>query len=168
MATLNRVQLIGNLGQDFELRHTLTAGVACGSVSIAMTEKYKGTDGELKEHTEWIRVTLFGRLAATIGKYLTKGRLILVEGSLRTRDYETAEGEQRRITEVRARNIQLLDRPPQREGDEPGADGAGDDAALADLTPPADVTEIPIEDVAAAPVDPEGVDEPEAAAVGGY
>lgn len=154
MATLNRVTLIGNLGQDFELRHTKTAGVACGSVSLAMTEKYKGSDGEPAEHTEWIRVTLFGRLAANVGRYLTKGRLIFVEGSLRTRDYETVDGEERRITEVRARNIQLLGRPPQRDGAAGDGDGTAEaDAAAEALTPPSDVTEVPIEDIPATPVD---------------
>ena len=155
MANLNRVELIGNLGQDFELRHTRN-GVACGSFSMAMTERYKNAAGELQEHTEWARVSIFGKLAVTIKDFLKKGRQVYVEGPMRTRDYETAEGEKRRITEVRARNVQLLGPAPQSTS---SVAGAGNPDAGKALTPPDDVRAVPVEEIATEAVDIDEADD---------
>lgn len=135
MANLNRIQLIGNLGHDFELKHT-QGGVACGTVSLAVTESYKGRDGEPAKRTEWFRLSLFGPLPGSIGKYLKKGRLIYADGRVQTREYETEDGEKRRISEVRVRNIQLLSPPPAA-----GAGGEADETP----TPPREITEVPPE-----------------------
>jgi single-strand DNA-binding protein len=108
MASLNKVQLIGNLGKDPEVRY-LSNGDAVANISIATTEKWKDkTTGEKKEHVEWHRVSFFGKLAEIIEKYTAKGSSIYVEGSLRTRKYTDKDGVEKYATEIRGEQIQLL------------------------------------------------------------
>lgn len=104
---LNRVQLLGNLGADPELRYT-QSGTAVLNMRLAATERYKNRDGEWQERTEWINVVLWGQRAEALGNMLTKGERIFVEGSLRTSSYEGRDGQKRYKTEVNARNIILL------------------------------------------------------------
>ena len=85
--SLNRVTIIGHLGQDPEIRH-LASGQAVGRFSVATDEPYTDKEGNRQEHTEWHQVVVFGRVAETYEKYLARGRQVYVEGRLRTREYE--------------------------------------------------------------------------------
>lgn len=118
MGSLNKVMLIGHLGRDIELRYT-QGGVAVGTLNIATTEGWVDKNQQKQERTEWHRVILWGRLAEALQEYLTKGKQIYVEGSLRTRTWEK-DGVKRYTTEIKAFRVQLLSGR---------ASGATDDAA---------------------------------------
>jgi single-strand DNA-binding protein len=105
---INRVQLIGNLGRDPEMRYT-GSGSAVSTFSVATSRGYL-EDGERKEETEWTRVVAFDRQGELAGKYLHKGRKVYVEGRLSTRSWEGPDGQRRYTTEVVAANILFLDR----------------------------------------------------------
>jgi single-strand DNA-binding protein len=110
--SLNRVTIIGHLGQDPELRH-LVNGQAAGRFSVATDEPYTDKDGQRQERTEWHQIVVFGKVAETCGKYLSKGRQIYVEGRLRTREYEAQNsGGKRQRTEIVASRVQFLGTPP--------------------------------------------------------
>lgn len=104
---INKVILIGNLGQDPELRHT-GSGTAVCNLSLATNESYKDRDGNRVDKTEWHRVVAWGRLAETCDQYLEKGRQVYVEGSLQTREWEDRDGNSRQTTEIKARTVQFL------------------------------------------------------------
>lgn len=104
---VNKVMLIGNLGRDPEIRYT-TNGQAVANFTLATTEKYTNKSGERQEDTEWHRIVAWGRLAEICGEYLTKGRMVYIEGSIRTRSWEDKEGNTRYTTEIVARNMQML------------------------------------------------------------
>jgi single-strand DNA-binding protein len=101
---MNKVVLFGRLGRDPEVRGTAENGKVC-NINLATTERFKDKAGEWQEATEWHRVVAFGRTAETCEQYLTKGREILVEGRLRTRDWEDQTGAKRYTTEVVAANV---------------------------------------------------------------
>ena len=107
MAGLNKVQLIGNLGRDPEIRYT-PSGVAVANFSVATSETWtdKNTQ-EKKTKTEWHRIVFWGRQAEVIGEYLSKGRQIFVEGKLQTREWEK-DGVKRYTTEVVGREFLML------------------------------------------------------------
>ncbi len=107
---LNRVTLLGNLGDDPEVR-TTAQGTSVATLRIATSESYKDRSGEWQEITDWHRVILWDRLAETAEKYLKKGSKVLIEGRLKTRSYEK-DGETRYITEVNARRMIMLDSRP--------------------------------------------------------
>jgi single-strand DNA-binding protein len=110
--SLNRVTIIGHLGQDPELQH-LVNGQAAGRFSVATDEPYTDKDGKRQERTEWHQIVVFGKVAETCGKYLRKGRQIYVEGRLRTREYEAQNsGGKRQRTEIVASRVQFLGTPP--------------------------------------------------------
>ena len=117
MTALNRVQLIGNLGKDPETRYTPKGSKVC-AFSVAVTRRYKTADGETKEATDWFNVETWGRLAEICQEYLSKGRLVFVEGRLQTDRYEH-EGETRFFTKVVARQVQMLDRAAEKVEIEP-------------------------------------------------
>jgi len=104
---LNKVMLIGNLGRDPEIRYT-TGGQAVANFTLATTEKYTNKAGDKKEDTEWHRIVAWGRLAEICGEYLTKGRMVYIEGSIKTRSWEDKEGNTKWTTEIVARNMQML------------------------------------------------------------
>jgi single-strand DNA-binding protein len=107
MSSLNKVMLIGRLGQDPEMRQT-QGGVSVANMSIATDESYRSKDGEKVEKTEWHRVVAFGRVAELCGEYLCKGRQVYVEGSIETREWEDKDGNRRWTTEVKAFKVQFL------------------------------------------------------------
>lgn len=113
MPTLNRVQLIGRLGKDPESKFTPT-GKKVAHFSVAISNRWKGKEGEAKEYTEWVNVEAWGRLGEVCQEYLKKGSLIFVEGRLKTDRYED-KGEQRFFTKVVALSMQMLDRKPSEE-----------------------------------------------------
>jgi single-strand DNA-binding protein len=117
---INKVILIGHLGQDPEVRYT-SSGAAVANISIATSERWKDKQsGEMKDMTEWHRVVLFTRLAEVAGEYLKRGSKVFVEGKLRTRKWQDAQGVERTTTEILADNLQMLDR---RGDDLGGFDG---------------------------------------------
>lgn len=99
--------LIGNLGRDPEIRYT-TGGQAVANFTLATTEKYTNKAGEKQEDTEWHRIVAWGRLAEICGEYLSKGRMVYIEGSIKTRSWEDKEGNTKYTTEIVARNMQML------------------------------------------------------------
>ena len=107
MGSLNKVQIIGNLGQDPETKF-LPSGDAVTNLSVATTDRWKDKEGAQQERTEWHRVAFFGRKAEVIAEYLNKGDPIYVEGSLQTRKWEDKEGNDRYTTEIKGRDFQFL------------------------------------------------------------
>ncbi|MEM8510379.1 MAG: single-stranded DNA-binding protein [Bacteroidota bacterium] len=103
----NRVQLVGHLGQDPEIK-TLENGSKVASFSIATNDSYTTTKGDKVENTEWHNVVVWGKLADVVENYASKGKEIAVVGKLTHRSYETKEGEKRYVTEVKASEIQLF------------------------------------------------------------
>ena len=108
MGNLNKVMLIGRLGADPEVRYTQN-NTAVATLSLATSERYKDSNGEWQENTEWHKVVAWARLAEICQQYTRKGSQIYVEGSLQTRGWEDKEGQKRYTTEIKAQTIQLLD-----------------------------------------------------------
>lgn len=104
---INKVILVGNLGNDPELRYTGTGTPVC-TLSLATNESYKDADGNLVEKTEWHRVVAWSRLAEICGEYLKKGSQVYFEGSLQTRQYEDKDGVTKYTTEIKAREMMIL------------------------------------------------------------
>jgi len=121
MASVNKVIIVGNLGADPETRY-LPSGEAVTNIRVATTDRWKDkASGEMKEATEWHRISFFGRLAEVAGEYLKKGSQVYVEGSLRTRKWQDKEsGQDRYSTEIRGDVMQMLGR--REGGGEPRAD----------------------------------------------
>lgn len=107
MASLNRVTILGNLGKDPELRKT-GGGASICNLSVATSDQWRDESGEKKEKTEWHRITVFGKSADNCAKYLAKGRSVLVEGKIETREWKDKEGQRRFTTEIMAQNVQFL------------------------------------------------------------
>ena len=106
---VNKVILVGNLGQDPDLRYGPTNGSAVCSVSLATNDTWKDrTTGEKLERTEWHRLVFFGRLAEISAEYLHKGSQIYVEGRLRSRKWKDNSGEERQQTEIVVSEMQML------------------------------------------------------------
>src|SRR3990170_4404867 len=105
---VNKVILIGNLGNDPDVRYT-ASGAAVANISLATAESWKDKEsGEQQERTEWHRIVFFGRLAEIVGEYLHKGSQIYVEGRLQTRKWQDKEGHDRYTTEIVAGEMQML------------------------------------------------------------
>ncbi len=108
MASVNKVIIVGNLGADPESRY-LPSGDAVCNIRVATTDKWKDkASGEMKEQTEWHRISFFGRLAEIAGEYLKKGSQVYVEGSLRTRKYQDKDGTEKYATDIRGDTMQML------------------------------------------------------------
>ena len=124
MKCLNKVMLIGRLGADPEVRYTPT-GISYARLSVATSEPYVDKDGNRQEMTEWHKVIAWRKLAEICGQYLTKGRLVYIEGRLRTRTWEQ-DGVKRSATEIEAQDMQILDaakaRPELEEDNAPPLD----------------------------------------------
>jgi single-strand DNA-binding protein len=121
MASVNKVSLIGNLGKDPETRY-LPSGDAVTNITVATTESWKDKkSGDKQEHTEWHRISFFGRQAEVAGEYLKKGSPVYIEGRIRTRKWQDKEGQDRYSTEIVADRMQLLG----SRGGGSGGDGGG-------------------------------------------
>ncbi len=120
---LNRVILLGNLGADPELRMT-NGGTAVLNIRLATSESYLDRNKQRQERTEWHRVVVWGRRAEALGKILTKGDRILIEGGLRTSSYDDKDGNKRYTTEIVATNVVLSG--SGRGGAGGGSGGGGD------------------------------------------
>ena len=135
---INKVILVGNLGQDPETRH-IQSGGAVTNISIATSEQWKDKKtGDQKERTEWHKVAFFGRLAEIAAEYLSKGSQVYVEGKLRTRKWQDREGNDRWTTEVIADELQMLGGPSQQG--EKRVKGS-------DMKPPRDVPDVYDDDI---------------------
>ncbi len=122
MASVNKVIIVGNLGKDPEMR-TFPNGDKVANVTIATTDKWKDKQsGEMREATEWHRVSFFAGLAGVVEQYLRKGSQVYVEGSLRTRKWTDQAGVEKYTTEIRADSMQMLG---SRQGMGGGQGGGG-------------------------------------------
>jgi len=130
---VNKVFLVGNLGANPELRYT-AGQQAVANLRIATTERWTDKSGQKQEATEWHRVVVWGKQAEIVGQYLTKGRQVFIEGSIRTRQWQDQQGQKRFTTEIVARNVQMLGSKGERTGEEMGA-----------TVPPSDESNIPEE-----------------------
>ena len=133
MASVNKVILVGNLGADPETRY-LPSGDAVSNIRLATTDRYKEKgSGEMKELTEWHRVSFFGRLAEIAGEYLKKGSSVYIEGRIRTRKWTDQAGVEKYSTEIVADQMQML-------GGRGGSmsSGGGDDGGFQQREPAAE------------------------------
>lgn len=113
---INKAILIGNLGADPEMKYTASGTPLC-TFRLATSETFNDRDGNQQERTEWHRVVAWGKLGEICGKYLSKGRQVYIEGSIRTRSWDDQDGNKRYMTEINARDVQFL-----------GVGGAGGDS----------------------------------------
>ena len=119
MSSLNKVMLIGRLGQDPEVRYT-QSNTAVATLNIATSERYKDGNGEFQEKTEWHRVVAWGRLAEICQQYLNKGSLVYIEGPLQTRQWEDNQGQKKYTTEIKALQMTMLDTKGSGNGNQGG------------------------------------------------
>lgn len=119
MSGVNKVIILGRLGQDPETKY-LPSGQAVTNISVATSEKWKDKQtGQQQEKTEWHKISFFGRLAEIAGEYLKKGSQVYVEGSLQTRKWQAQDGSDRYTTEIKAREMRLVDGAPQGQQQAP-------------------------------------------------
>ncbi len=138
MASLNKVQIIGNLGADPEMRFTAN-GTAVATFNVAINRRYTTKDGDKREETEWVRCVAWQKLAENVSQYLNKGSQVYVEGRMQTRKWEDREGVTKYTTEVVAQDVQFLDRAGGGGGGSTGDSSSGSDA------PPLDPDDLPFE-----------------------
>jgi len=123
---LNKVMLIGNVGNDPEIRYLDSnpqgpqGNAKVASFRLATTERYRDRNGETRENTEWHNIVAWRSNADVIEKFVHKGSQIYVEGKLRTRKWTDRDGKDRYTTEIQVDNLQLLGKRPDREGDGQG------------------------------------------------
>jgi single-strand DNA-binding protein len=136
MASVNKVILVGNLGNPPEVRYMPNGEAVC-NFSIATTDSWKDKAGAKQERTEWHHIVMYRKLAEIAGEYLKKGSPVYLEGRLQTRKWQTKEGQDRYSTEIIADQMQML-------GSKPGGGQESSQSAPANNAPPADFeTEIP-------------------------
>lgn len=126
MSNLNKAMLIGNLGQDPDVRYLPSGKVVC-EMRIATNESWKDSNGVKQERTEWHSIVVWGKRAEACGKYLSKGRQVYVEGTLRTRSWEDKDGNRRYKTEIVVGNggsVDFLSKGSGRRDDAPQASDA--------------------------------------------
>jgi len=122
MAGVNKVIIVGNLGNDPEVRYS-NNGAAIANISVATSDSWKDKNtGERQERTEWHRIVMFNRLGEIAGEYLKKGSKVYIEGKLQTRKWQDQQGQDRYSTEIVADQMQMLD---SRGGGMGGGQGGG-------------------------------------------
>jgi len=107
MSGVNKVIIIGRLGQDPELKSTPMGASVC-NFTMATSESWKDSDGNKKENTQWHRIVTWGKTAELANQYLSKGRMAYIEGRLQTRSWEDSDGVKRFTTEINAINVVFL------------------------------------------------------------
>ena len=122
---LNQVAVIGNLGQDPEVRYT-QSGLAVANLNLAVSEHYKDGSGEAQKRTHWFKATAFGRTAEIAGQYLNKGSRVGIAGQLVQRTWQDQAGNNRSTVEIRIAQLELLG-APANGGKQQGASGPGRD-----------------------------------------
>jgi len=111
---VNKAIILGNLGKYPETRH-FQDGTAVCNFSVATSETWKDQQGQQQEKTEWHNISAFGKLAEICGQYLRKGSKVYIEGKIQTRKWQDRDGNDRYSTEIRADQVQFLDRKPDGE-----------------------------------------------------
>lgn len=120
MSGVNKVIIVGRLGQDPEVRF-MPNGKAAANFTVATSDKWKDKQtGEQKEKTEWHKITMFERLAEIAGEYLTKGSNVYLEGKLQTRKWQNQQGADQYTTEILVNNMQMLDSKSQQQAPQQG------------------------------------------------
>lgn len=119
---VNKVILIGNVGQDPEIRYTgdVNNSAKVATLRLATTERFRGRDGNLQEHTEWHSVVVWRNTADVVEKYVKKGTQLYIEGRIRTRSWDDQTGAKRYTTEIVADTLQLLGRKPESQNGQQG------------------------------------------------
>lgn len=117
MASLNRVEIIGRLGRDPELKYSQNGAAIC-SINVATDESYTDREGNRIQKAEWHSVVVFQKAAEHCSQYLSKGSLVFVEGSLSTREWQDQQGQKRYSTEIKAQRVQFLDK---KDGGKPSS-----------------------------------------------
>jgi single-strand DNA-binding protein len=118
---INKVILVGRLGKDPEIRST-AGGTSVVKFTVATDEKFTDKSGEKQERTEWHNIVAWGKLGEICGQYLKKGKLVYIEGSIRTDSWDDKESGQKKYrTEIIANTMKMLD----RRGDEGSGSGGG-------------------------------------------
>ncbi len=105
--SVNKVIILGRLGQDPELKYT-PGGMAVCNFTVATSESWADKAGQKQERTEWHRIVVWGKLAELCNQYLTKGRQAFIEGSLQTRSWDDKSGQKRYTTEINAKTVQFI------------------------------------------------------------
>lgn len=131
MASLNSVLLIGNLTKDPELKFT-SGGTGVANLRMAINERYKDSNGEMKDIACFLTVVVWGKLAENCNQYLSKGSPLFVEGTLQSRSWETNDGQKRNVLEVRAKRVQFLGKAPSKNEDEQSQDDVPEEFGPAD------------------------------------
>lgn len=136
MASVNKVILIGNVGQDPRIAYTSkstdTSNNKVAELSLATSTRYKNRDGQMVENTEWHQVVAWSKLADVVENYIKKGTSVFVEGRLSSRTYTDQNGKQSKVTQIVAENIQIL--TPRQKEEAPISRGALDVAkAMSEL-----------------------------------
>ena len=125
MAGVNKVIIVGNLGNDPEVRYS-NNGAAIANISVATSDSWKDKNtGERQERTEWHRIVMFNRLGEIAGEYLKKGSKVYIEGKLQTRKWQDQQGQDRYSTEIVADQMQMLDSRGSGGGMGGGQGGGG-------------------------------------------
>jgi single-strand DNA-binding protein len=114
---INKAILIGRLGRDPEVRY-MPDGTMVTNFTMATDENYKDKNGEKVQKTEWHRIVAFRKLAEICGNYLTKGKMVYIEGKIQTRNWEDKEGVKRSTTEIIASDMKMLDSKGQGQAPE--------------------------------------------------
>lgn len=119
---VNKVILIGNVGQDPEVRYTgdVNNSAKVATIRLATTERFRGRDGNLQEHTEWHSVVVWRNTADVVEKYVRKGTQLYIEGRIRTRSWDDQTGNKRYTTEIVADTLQLLGKRPDGQSGQQG------------------------------------------------
>ncbi len=104
---VNRVILVGHLGQDPEMRYT-SSGTPVTNFSVATNERWNNQNGERQERTEWHKIVTWSKLAEISNQYLTKGQLVFIEGRIQTREWDDRDGNKRRTTEIVASDMRMM------------------------------------------------------------
>ena len=155
---VNKVILVGNLGQDPEVRY-MPNGNAVANMTVATSQNWKDQQGQVQERTEWHRIVLYRRLAEIAGEYLKKGAKVYIEGRLQTREWQDQQSVKHYTTEIIANEMQMLDSKPaggwgqpsgpvnnpSGENNNPPAQNSGYNYAVGKNGPPAGYTEPPMD-----------------------
>ena len=135
---VNKVLLIGRLGKDPEVRYT-PDGMMVTNFTMATDEQRKDKNGQKIQRTEWHRIVTFGKLAEICSSYLSKGKLIFIEGRIQTKSWEDKDGNKRYTTEIIANNMQMLDSKGQTRSQDADADDHAPTYSGLEQTPEEDV-----------------------------
>ena len=141
--TVNKVILVGRLGKDPEIRSTPNGTTVC-KFSLATDERWTDKSGEKQERTEWHNIVAWGKLGEICGQYLRKGKLIYIDGSIRTDSWDDKEtGQKKYRTEIIAANMQMLDKKSDEDGGGGSYAGAGRKSSSSSAPPMDEDEEVP-------------------------